>query len=483
MSVPNPSLAAVDVQLLRPSEQSVQLASFLAPAEKLMDFLAVLGAIYVAASVYRVLEPQRTLPYTLPAVLICAAGFALLMIVLLERHGGYRASVSLLSIRETERILRVTLQAFLIALLATYFCGAPVSRVAFCLTFGTVPLFLTVEKWQMHSFETLLRSRGYGSRRAVILGTGAAGRRIYSALLRSPKFGVDPVAFVDDGAPSGTTEIYDVSHRGTHSARVLPAPLCPELFRQLDASVLVIATATTDHQSLLETIAKVSEAGVNTYFAANDFLEPGYWVDFAELDGIMLAHVSRGANRVVYEFGKRLLDLFVAIILLPVLAAAAPIFALVIKVTSPGPVLFRHERVGRGGRRFTIFKFRTMYREADAYGVSPGAPDDPRVTPFGRFLRRSSLDELPQFINVLLGQMSLVGPRPEMPFIVEEYTALLRERLSVKPGITGLWQISPGRAFPIHENIDYDLYYVRHRSLFMDAAILLHTLRFLACGI
>ncbi len=139
--------------------------------------------------------------------------------------------------------------------------------------------------------------------------------------------------------------------------------------------------------------------------------------------------------------------------------------------------------MGKNGRRFPMYKFRTMYCDAPQYSYSPGAGDDPRITPAGRFLRRTSLDELPQLVNVLLGHMSLVGPRPEMPFIVAQYTSLQRRRLTAKPGITGLWQLSADRAFPIHENLEYDLYYVRHRSLFMDMAILLHTLLFAGRGI
>jgi lipopolysaccharide/colanic/teichoic acid biosynthesis glycosyltransferase len=103
---------------------------------------------------------------------------------------------------------------------------------------------------------------------------------------------------------------------------------------------------------------------------------------------------------------------------------------------------------------------------------------DPRLTKVGRILRRLSLDELPQFVNVVLGDMSLVGPRPEMPFIAQNYNSAERKRLNVMPGITGLWQLSGDRAFPIHESLDYDLYYIRHRGMFMDLAILIHTVAF-----
>lgn len=116
-----------------------------------------------------------------------------------------------------------------------------------------------------------------------------------------------------------------------------------------------------DRESMLLTNAKLSEAGVSIYFAPADFLEPGYWVDYAELDGIMLAHLSRGANRMLYELGKRALDMCASAIMLLFFAVLAPVIALLVTSTSAGPVFFRQQRVGKAGRRFTIYKFRTMY--------------------------------------------------------------------------------------------------------------------------
>src|SRR5208282_2035625 len=168
------------------------------------------------------------------------------------------------------------------------------------------------------------------------------------------------------------------------------------------------------------------------------------------------------------------------------LIAGSPLFLLLtilIKLDSKGPALFRQERVGLNGRRFRMFKFRTMYRDAPAYAHSPKESDDLRITRLGRFLRRTSLDELPQLLNVVLGNMSLVGPRPEMPFIVETYNERHSQRLHVKPGITGLWQLSGDRNYLIHENIEYDLYYIKNRNFFMDFAILLHTCIFAMRGI
>ena len=135
------------------------------------------------------------------------------------------------------------------------------------------------------------------------------------------------------------------------------------------------------------------------------------------------------------------------------------------------------------GKLFEIFKFRSMTTEADPYAVNPTDRNDARVTRVGRFLRETSLDELPQLFNVLKGDMSFVGPRPEMPFIVDTYEEIHRERLKALPGITGLWQLSGDRKKAIHENMNYDLYYVRNRSFSLDVAILMETLIFAFRGI
>jgi lipopolysaccharide/colanic/teichoic acid biosynthesis glycosyltransferase len=130
-----------------------------------------------------------------------------------------------------------------------------------------------------------------------------------------------------------------------------------------------------------------------------------------------------------------------------------------------------------------MYKFRSMYSGSESYACSPTSGRDPRITRVGRVLRHTCIDELPQLVNVLRGEMSLVGPRPEMPFIVAQYEEIHRRRLVVKPGVTGLWQLSADRSAPIHHNISYDLYYVRNRNFLMDVAILLHTVVFAFRGV
>jgi lipopolysaccharide/colanic/teichoic acid biosynthesis glycosyltransferase len=159
------------------------------------------------------------------------------------------------------------------------------------------------------------------------------------------------------------------------------------------------------------------------------------------------------------------------------------IVAVLVKATSRGPVFFRHQRSGQGGKRFVMLKFRSMFVDTPKYGRSPESIQDHRITPVGRFLRRTSLDELPQLLNVLIGDMSLVGPRPEMPYVTETYSPIERRRLSVPQGLTGFWQLSGDRKFIIHEAIEYDLYYIENRGIFLDFAILLHTLFFAMKGL
>jgi lipopolysaccharide/colanic/teichoic acid biosynthesis glycosyltransferase len=176
----------------------------------------------------------------------------------------------------------------------------------------------------------------------------------------------------------------------------------------------------------------------------------------------------------LYQIAKRFLDiigallglLFTGLIYLPIAA--------VIKLDSPGPVIFAQERLSKDLQHFKCFKFRTMHMNSHRNGLKPVLNDE-RVTSVGRFLRRTSLDELPQFFNILRGEMSLVGPRPEQLQFLTHYAVWQRQRFAVKPGLTGWWQIN-GRKQPMHEHIDEDIYYVIHCSLWMDLIILWRTL-------
>ncbi len=205
-------------------------------------------------------------------------------------------------------------------------------------------------------------------------------------------------------------------------------------------------------------------------------------------------------SRLMYRMGKRVIDFTVALFLIVLSLPLMIIIGIAVKLTSPGPILFRQERVGKGGEPFTFVKFRSMTHKADtaiheAYmrklirgEVGSGAGDegadgslyklnnDPRVTEFGRFLRKTSLDELPQLLNVLAGSMSLVGPRPPIAYEVSAYRSWHMQRLRIKPGVTGLWQVSGRSATTFDEMVRLDIEYIQKRSFALDMQILLRTI-------
>jgi lipopolysaccharide/colanic/teichoic acid biosynthesis glycosyltransferase len=220
------------------------------------------------------------------------------------------------------------------------------------------------------------------------------------------------------------------------------------------------------------------EAGLKAY--------PEVWQDV--LGGVSKAEPVTGADSFAYTIAKRIVDIVGSLIGLLLMAPAIAIIALVMKLSDRGPVFYPHTRVGKWGREFTCFKFRTMVVDADRIKAEIEhlnthddhrtfkVPNDPRVTRVGRWLRRTSLDEAPQLLNVLRGEMSLVGPRPPVPAEVELYDLDDMQRLMVKPGLTCIWQVSGRSRLPFTKQLELDLEYIERRSFWFDAGLILRTL-------
>ena len=256
-----------------------------------------------------------------------------------------------------------------------------------------------------------------------------------------------------------------------------------EYLQSVKCDSLFIAIPSASREAIFSAMQAASKANVETAFLPDRRHMNALAAESIDLDGVLLTFTGDRAPAWHYRSAKRAFDFLVAGIALVVLSPLLLLFTVLIKLDSPGPAFFRQERVGLGGKKFTIFKFRSMYVDAPSYATSPLRPTDNRITRIGRLLRKTSFDELPQLLNVLRGEMSLVGPRPEMPFLVESYGPIQKQRLQVLPGITGLWQLSADRAFLIHESPEYDLYYIRNCGFFMDLSILLHTVIFAMRGI
>ena len=252
----------------------------------------------------------------------------------------------------------------------------------------------------------------------------------------------------------------------------------PELVHKADGIVVDLHEKMSPEWQAF--IAKCAASGVQVYHAA---------AVFEALTGrVPLSHLSEGlvngffSNRTMYLRVKRLLDVLAVILFIPLLLPLAAFLGILIKLDSPGPVLYWQTRIGQGGVPFRIVKFRSMRVDAEANGAQQAADNDPRVTRVGRIMRRFRLDELPQFWNVLRGEMSLIGPRPEQAQFVTEYEREIPYyswRHHVKPGISGWAQVQDGYAASLDDTlrkVEYDLYYVKHLSFWLDLSIIIRTI-------
>jgi len=295
--------------------------------------------------------------------------------------------------------------------------------------------------------------------------------------------GIDPVGFV--GAEKEASEfIYSNDYSQRDSRPIFREALSVEMLKKMEIKEIFICDPDISEHGL-KRVREIAQ-GANCSISLVDDREilansVPTWV--WEMDGLFVSTTALNESGRLYQLTKRTLDIVCSAILIAVSAPIWAFVAITIRIESKGPIFFRQTRVGQNGKLFEIFKFRSMKVDAPKYARSPEEQSDHRITRVGRFLRRSSFDEVPQLINVLKGDMSLVGPRPEMPFITADYGPWEATRLIVPQGITGLWQLSADRRYAIHESIEYDLYYIHNRTVLMDIAILLHTLVYAAKGI
>jgi exopolysaccharide biosynthesis polyprenyl glycosylphosphotransferase len=452
-------------------------------AEVIGDFAAAAIGLVVSYLFYRFSELGKGVAYSMPALVIGALAFGLLFVIMLDREGAYRAGSGMLRISETERILRVSVQTFFVLFAVSIVTAQLMPRAVLAIALFLVPMTVVVEKQMFFSLVGFLHTRGRGVRKAIVYGAGFTGKHVYSALLRSRKLGINPVVFVDDDEELVGKSIFALGYHHEECAPIIHGPVTSQLIESYGADMVVVAIPSLGQEKMSELAVAAREASAELSFVPSEAIHEDAWVDYADVDGIMLATVGAPKSMYLYERVKRIVDILLSVTAVVLLSPVFAVLALAVRFDSEGPIIFKQLRVGRNGRLFEILKFRTMRVDAPRYHHSPTTVEDPRITRIGRILRKTSLDELPQILNVIRGDMSLVGPRPEMLFIVEMYGARELQRLSVMPGITGMWQLSGDRAYLIHENLHYDLYYIRNRGFFMDIAIMLHTALFAVRGV
>jgi exopolysaccharide biosynthesis polyprenyl glycosylphosphotransferase len=323
-----------------------------------------------------------------------------------------------------------------------------------------------------------LKSGGSSAASVVIVGASETGVLVARTIMEDHRAVFRVIGFVDEDPPRGLS---------------LPAPIVgsfeelPDIIRDLGVNVVVMALQAGRLSETEALVFRLESLPVQVYLAPDMFKLHLVNSEVERFGNLALVGIREPVIRGPRRVAKRLMDLAVSLV---VLIVTAPLFLIIwaaVRLDSPGPGIFGSERVGENGRVFRMYKFRTMVQGAEKLpppmrgADEQGRPiyksqDDPRVTRVGRFLRRTSLDELPQIFNVLKGEMSLVGPRPEQPFITESYEHWQWRRLLTPPGVTGWWQVSGRSDLPMHLNTQYDMYYVRNYSIALDLKILLKTI-------
>jgi exopolysaccharide biosynthesis polyprenyl glycosylphosphotransferase len=348
-----------------------------------------------------------------------------------------------------------------------------------------IALFVTYQALFLSAARLVVALHGTSShgarpthRNILIVGAGLKAREMGDLIARYSDWGLKILGYVETAPKPPGGERADVLGGVADIPRIVESNVVDEM--------IFVGSGPADLEYLDDVLAVCKEQGIQTRLAADFFPAKISKVSMEFLENVPVITFSARPDHAASLFVKRAMDIAFASVLLLLLFPLMVLVGILIKLTSKGPVIYRQVRCGLYGRKFFLYKFRSMHEGAEDVlweirhlnemdGPVFKMRNDPRVTTFGRFLRKSSIDEWPQFWNVLKGNMSLVGPRAPLPEEVREYTRWQRRRLSVKPGITCLWQVSGRNEIDFHEWMKLDLHYIDNWSLLLDLKILLRT--------
>lgn len=361
--------------------------------------------------------------------------------------------------------------------------GSPAqSRLLIAMYWGILFLSVGVGRILVRSFQRRLLEAGIGLRNSLIVGWNAQARELYDMVTRYPALGYHVVGFIKVDRRKGDGQYKGVRTLGS-------VEKLHEVIAKYDVKEILIALDSTEHDKLLGIIDQCNSSPVGLKIVPDLYDIISGQARTNQIYGFPLIEISPEIMPPWEQSVKRLIDVSVSLAVLVLSLPLSILIALAIKLDSPGPVFYIQERVGRDGKLFRMLKFRSMFMDAERYSGPVWANKrDPRSTWVGRVLRRARLDEIPQFLNVLAGDMSLVGPRPERPYFVEKFSKeipLYDRRLRVRPGITGWAQVKhkyDETLEDVKKKVRYDLFYIENMSLRMDFKIILNTIYVMLMG-
>ncbi|MBY0472079.1 sugar transferase [bacterium] len=462
--------------LMSPSFLRNYFGKAITATQVLLDFVTVFSC-YMGAYWLYTIPLDRAAPQSFSEFLGISSVAGILYVLILDKVGLYRREISLLNIKELRGIFHVGIYAAAAVLSVSFYVrSTSLSRIILTVAILATPIALYIQRQFFYKLHVLFHSLGWSKTRVLVFGAGSIGSHLCRRFFESPALGLLPIGFLDDD-PSKHGQTLRWNRIGPKAGLPILGgeEMIARLVKELDVGLVVIALPNATFERNQKLVDICHEIGIEYAIVPNSYEKFVQQVEWFEIGGIPVLRRHIRHTSIYYLAVKRFLDFMISGALMVALSPLVFLLGLAIRLDSRGPIIFKQKRVGLLGREFSFYKFRSMYLDAPRYARTPTDAADPRITRVGRWLRRTSLDELPQLFNVFRGDMSLVGPRPEMPFIVAEYSQLERQRLEAKPGITGVWQISAVRGEEIHKNLEYDLFYLENRSVLLDFAILIKT--------
>ena len=460
--------------------------------------LAGVGAFYLRTSTSLFAAPPFEIPVRPYELLLGLWNVATLFALL--SCGAYRITRSLQILDDFRMVLKSVAfaGATVIVILFLYrgyqeatYVGFEYSRLIVIMGAALAAMLLTASRAAIDGVHSLLLKRGIGIRKVLIVGAGPSGERIVDRLNTHYWLAYQPAGFVDDNRR--------LHGRTVHGLPVLGGTdRLKSIAEEVGTDEVIVALPNSSHKAVRDIVGRCHSDNLRFKIVPDLFEVMSSDVQVGALDGVPILDLEDQFLGKWDRFLKRGLDVLGAALSICVASPLLVTLALLVKLTSRGPVFYSRPRVGENGKAFPFYKFRTMRmvtevearieREAQYKSLILGAQsggkvlNKGRVTPVGRFMRRFHLDEFPQILNVLRGEMSLVGPRPPIPYEMESYSSWHMERLKGKPGITGLWQVSGRTELTFEEMVKLDIYYLKHWSLWMDFTILIRTLPVVMSG-
>lgn len=403
----------------------------------------------------------RVVPYVL-----------LLLIIVFHINGLYQKRNRISHISEIFLISKSLTICLVLIMAGSFLQKYDYSRALVILFWVFSLFFINFGRFLVRIIKQYLVQKGHGVVNVLIIGSGKAGKRLAQNLEKYRSFGYRICGFLDDRSKQ---KYNNYPNFGSTNELL-------SVIKNHKIQEVYISDPALSHDRILSLIHQCESLPVKFKVVSDLFEIIAGTIDINEIEGIPSLDLQTKSFSHPYHFFKRIIDVLGATLGIIILLPFWITIIIAIKLNSAGPAFFLQQRIGLNGQKFIMYKFRTMYIDSPKEQFAPRDRRDQRITPVGRFLRRFSLDETPQLINVFFGFMSLVGPRPEMPFIVAKYKDWQKKRLEVKPGLTGLWQILGRKDLPLLDNLEYDFYYIKNQSLLLDLIIIIKTLIVIITG-